>query len=69
MHEWYFGQPLHHAVIVHYDGRIVLSDLRDGLNEAGRQIEFAALPIAWQILSTLRYGAVRFDDTRTSDTD
>ena len=38
LHEGNLGQPLHHAVVVHYDGRIVLPDLRDGLDHTCRQM-------------------------------
>src|ERR1700726_1530727 len=44
LHERHFGETLHHGVIVHQDRGIVLADPRDRLDQARRQIEFAALP-------------------------
>ena len=36
LHEGDFGQSLHHAVVVHEDGRVLLADLRDGFDKIRR---------------------------------
>src|ERR1700694_5672497 len=53
LHERNFGKTLRHAIIVHQDRSVVTTDLRNRLDEARRQVELAALPIARQVLRAL----------------
>ena len=47
----------------------MIADLRNPLDQAGRQIELAALPIARKILRALLDRAVLVDDAGTGDAD
>ena len=67
LHDGHLGQPLHHAVIVHDDGRVVPSDLRNGFDQTCRQVEPTALPITGQILRPLLDRAVVLDDAGACD--
>lgn len=53
LHKRNFAQALHHAVIVHQNRRVVIADSGDRLDQAGGQVELAALPIARQVLCAL----------------
>jgi hypothetical protein len=69
LHEGDRRKPLHHAVVVHDDRGIVLSDLRDGFDQTGWQIELTTLPVAGQVLRALFDRAVGVDDAGTGDAD
>src|SRR4051794_32944382 len=69
LHERHFAKALHDAVIVHQHRGIVAADFGDRFYQAVRQIEFAALPIAWQILRAFFDGAVLVDHAGTGDAD
>src|SRR3954465_11994130 len=68
-HERHFAQALNHRIVVHEHSGAVLADFRDPLEQARRQIEFAALPVARQILRAAVDRSVRLDDAGTADTD
>src|SRR5882757_9833089 len=69
LHERNFGETLHYAVIMHQDRGVVFADLWNAFDQARRQIEPAALPIARQVLRALFDRAVLLDDAGTGDAD
>src|SRR4051812_35243427 len=69
LHERNLGKPLCYAVIMHQHRSVVIADLRDALDQARRQIEPAALPVARQVLGTLLDRTIAVDDAGTGDTD
>jgi hypothetical protein len=69
LHERHFAQALRDAVIVHQHRGVVTADLRDRLDQCGRQVELAALPVAGKILRTFLDAAVLLDDAGARDAD
>src|SRR5437016_2484322 len=69
LHERDLGESLHDAIIVHDHDRVVLADLGDRSDETSRQIEFAALPIARQILGAFFDRTIALDYAWASDAD
>src|SRR5262245_32938381 len=50
IHAWYLAQTLYHRVVVHHDRGLLSPDRWNQRVQRHRQIEFAALPIARQVL-------------------
>ena len=68
-HERRFAQALHHGIVVHHHRGFGVADARYGLAQDRRQIEFAAFPIAGQVLRAAVDRAVFLDDAGTADAD
>ena len=62
-------KALHHGVVMHQDGGLVIADARDRFEQARRQIEPAALPVSRQILGAGFDRAVGIDSARAADAD
>ena len=69
LHERHLAQALRHAVIVHQRRGVMTADLGNSLDQERRQIEFAALPIARQVLGAFFDSAVFLDHAGTGDPD
>src|SRR6185437_9862203 len=63
------GQSLHDAVVVHHDGGVVIADPWDGVDQAFRQVELAALPVAGQVLRAFLDRAVVLDHAGARNAD
>ena len=69
LHERRFAQTLHHGVVVHHDGRLVIADPRYRFNKICGQIEAAAFPVSRQVLRAGFDRAVGIDFARATDAD
>ena len=63
------AKAVHHRVVMHDHQGLVLTDAWDGLLDFFRQVELAALPVAWQILSAALDTAIVSNETGTADAD
>src|SRR6202035_404532 len=69
LHERHLGQALRHAVIVHQNRGVVIANRWDRLDQACRQVELAALPVARQVLGALLDRSILVDHAGTGDPD
>src|SRR5262249_53622333 len=61
------AEALRNGVVMYDDSRLLIAYPRHQLVQARGQIEFAAFPVAWEILRATIDGTVRLDFSRASN--